>query len=160
MRACRAATYPLISRRRFGKPSYQSCSCDDDFADRLRCFNELVGGSHRFDAQSLQWRPRTRRFHERCALVMGCGSLRNKGRPDRLYVISCWGKEQHQSQIMFTRIVCLLLALVSVLGVCGTDFAMKVTDKNYLDTQGFSVFLYDSTYHPVFVDQKNTAMDG
>ncbi len=41
----------------------------------------------------------------------------------------------------------------------GVDFAMKVTDKNYLDTQGFSVFLYDSTYHPVFVDQKNTAME-
>ena len=36
---------------------------------------------------------------------------------------------------------------------------MKVTDKNYLDAQGFSVFLYDSTYHPVFVDQKNTAME-
>ncbi|MBV8834816.1 MAG: glycoside hydrolase family 9 protein [Acidobacteriaceae bacterium] len=36
---------------------------------------------------------------------------------------------------------------------------MTVTDKNYLDTQGFSVFLYDSTYHPVFVDQKNTAME-
>ena len=36
---------------------------------------------------------------------------------------------------------------------------MKVTDKNYLDTQGFSIFLYDSTYHPVFVDQKNTAME-
>src|ERR1019366_4194740 len=31
--------------------------------------------------------------------------------------------------------------------------------ENYLDTQGFSVFLYDSTYHPVFVDQKNTAME-
>jgi hypothetical protein len=41
----------------------------------------------------------------------------------------------------------------------GDDFAMRVTDKNYLDTQGFSVFLYDSTYHPVFVDQKNTAME-
>jgi hypothetical protein len=41
----------------------------------------------------------------------------------------------------------------------GADVAMKVTDKNYLDTQGFSVFLYDSTYHPVFVDQKNTAME-
>ena len=35
---------------------------------------------------------------------------------------------------------------------------MKVTE-NYLDTQGFSVFLYDSTYHPIFVDQKNTAME-
>ncbi len=41
----------------------------------------------------------------------------------------------------------------------GAGFQMKVTDKNYLDTQGFSVFLYDSTYHPVFVDQKNTAME-
>jgi endoglucanase len=55
--------------------------------------------------------------------------------------------------------VCLVLVLFSAPGLCGTDFAMKVTDKNYLDTQGFSVFLYDSTYHPVFVDQKNTAME-
>jgi len=39
------------------------------------------------------------------------------------------------------------------------DPAVKVTDKNYLDAEGFSVFLYDSTYHPVFVDQKNTAME-
>jgi len=61
---------------------------------------------------------------------------------------------------MFTRIrVCLLLALTSGASLFGADFAMKVTDKNYLDTQGFSVFLYDSTYHPVFVDQKNTAME-
>lgn len=36
---------------------------------------------------------------------------------------------------------------------------MTVNDKKYLDTHGFSVFLYDSTYHPVFVDQKNTAME-
>jgi hypothetical protein len=55
--------------------------------------------------------------------------------------------------------VCLLLALTSGTSLFGADFAMKVTDKNYLDTQGFSVFLYDSTYHPVFVDQKNTAME-
>src|SRR5450631_2856726 len=55
--------------------------------------------------------------------------------------------------------VCLLLALTSSPSLFGADFAMKVTDKNYLDTQGFSVFLYDSTYHPVFVDQKNTAME-
>ena len=61
---------------------------------------------------------------------------------------------------MLTRIgVCLLLALTSGPSLFGADFAMKVTDKNYLDTQGFSVFLYDSTYHPVFVDQKNTAME-
>jgi endoglucanase len=51
------------------------------------------------------------------------------------------------------------LALISAPALFGADFAMKVTDKNYLDTQGFSVFLYDSTYHPVFVDQKNTAME-
>ena len=53
----------------------------------------------------------------------------------------------------------VLLALTSGLSLFGADFAMTVTDKNYLDTQGFSVFLYDSTYHPVFVDQKNTAME-
>src|ERR1043166_5694511 len=69
-------------------------------------------------------------------------------------------KEQYQSRSMFTRIiVCILLALISAQGLSATDFTMKVTDKNYLDTQGFSVFLYDSTYHPVFVDQKNTAME-
>ena len=61
---------------------------------------------------------------------------------------------------MLTRLrVCVLLALTSGTNMFGADFAMKVTDKNYLDTQGFSVFLYDSTYHPVFVDQKNTAME-
>jgi hypothetical protein len=43
--------------------------------------------------------------------------------------------------------------------VFAADFSMSVTDKNYLNTQGFSVFLYDSTYHPVFVDQKNAAME-
>ena len=61
---------------------------------------------------------------------------------------------------MLTRIeVCLLLVFASSASMFGGDFTMKVTDKNYLDTQGFSVFLYDSTYHPVFVDQKNTAME-
>ncbi len=55
--------------------------------------------------------------------------------------------------------VCLLLALTSGPSLFGADFSMRVNDKNYLDTQGFSVFLYDSTYHPVFVDQKNTAME-
>src|SRR5580658_3576581 len=86
--------------------------------------------------------------------------LRTKRRPDGVRVISCWAKEQYQSQSMFTRIrVCLLLAVISAQGLSGADFAMKVTDKNYLDTRGFSVFLYDSTYHPVFVDQKNTAME-
>src|SRR5271163_4848316 len=55
--------------------------------------------------------------------------------------------------------VCLLLALTGGPSLFAADVAMKVNDKNYLDTQGFSVFLYDSTYHPVFVDQKNTAME-
>ncbi len=55
--------------------------------------------------------------------------------------------------------VCLLLVLISGPSLFGADFAMRVSDKNYIDTQGFSVFLYDSTYHPVFVDQKNTAME-
>jgi endoglucanase len=60
--------------------------------------------------------------------------------------------------------VCSLLVLTSLALTAGTslfgaEFTMRVNDKNYLDTQGFSVFLYDSTYHPVFVDQKNTAME-
>jgi endoglucanase len=63
-------------------------------------------------------------------------------------------------QRMLTRIRAFaLLALFSGLSLFGADFAMTVTDKDYLNTQGFSVFLYDSTYHPVFVDQKNTAME-
>jgi len=53
----------------------------------------------------------------------------------------------------------VILAPMFASSAFGADFVMKVTDKNYLDTQGFSVFLYDSTYHPVFVDQKNTAME-
>src|SRR5438477_10346545 len=61
---------------------------------------------------------------------------------------------------MLTRIrVFLFLHLTSGPSLVGADFAMSVTDKNYLDTQGFSVFIYDSTYHPVLVDQKNTAME-
>jgi endoglucanase len=53
----------------------------------------------------------------------------------------------------------LFWVLTLVSNAVAADFTMQVTDKNYLDTQGFSVFLYDSTYHPVFVDQKNTAME-
>src|SRR5580765_1644055 len=52
----------------------------------------------------------------------------------------------------------LLLALTVASSAFAADIEMKVTDKGYLDSQGFSVFLYDSTYHPVFVDQKNAAM--
>ena len=54
----------------------------------------------------------------------------------------------------------ILLAVLFVsVSVRGADFQMKVNDSGYLDTQGFSVFLYDSTFHPIFVDQKNTAME-
>ena len=53
---------------------------------------------------------------------------------------------------MSTRIKAIcLLALMCGSSLFAADVAMKVTDKNYLNTQGFSVFLYDSTYHPVFV---------
>jgi hypothetical protein len=61
---------------------------------------------------------------------------------------------------MFPRLcVWLFLAATFASNAFAADFTMQVTDKNYLNTQGFSVFLYDSTYHPVFVDQKNTAME-
>ena len=61
---------------------------------------------------------------------------------------------------MLTRLaVRLLLALTPAAAAFAQTPSLHVTDKNYLDTQGFSVFLYDSTYHPVFVDQKNTAME-
>ena len=60
--------------------------------------------------------------------------------------------------LTITRVL-LLLVLTSGPGLFAADLAVKVNDKNYLDAQGFSVFLYDSTYHPVFVDQKNTAME-
>src|SRR6185437_5797688 len=55
--------------------------------------------------------------------------------------------------------ILFLFALTVSSSAFAADFAMQVTDKGYLDTQGFSVFLYDSTYHPVFVDQKNAAME-
>lgn len=61
---------------------------------------------------------------------------------------------------MFPRTkLALVLALTSGVSLLGADLALTVTEKNYLGAQGFSVFLYDSTYHPVFVDQKNTAME-
>ena len=36
---------------------------------------------------------------------------------------------------------------------------MNVTDSGYLDTQGFSVIFYHSTFDRTFVDQKNTALE-
>ena len=55
--------------------------------------------------------------------------------------------------------VCLLLVLTAGPRLFAADLAMHVNGKGYLDARGFSVFLYDSTYHPVFVDQKNTALE-
>ncbi|HTX76119.1 MAG TPA: glycoside hydrolase family 9 protein [Terracidiphilus sp.] len=49
-------------------------------------------------------------------------------------------------------------ALLIALLPCAARAQMKVTDHGYLDTQGFSVMLYQNTYHPVFVDEKNAAM--
>src|ERR1700742_1909307 len=57
------------------------------------------------------------------------------------------------------RRVFLLLVLTSASRLFAADLGVQVNDKGYLDARGFSVFLYDSTYHPVFVDQKNAALE-
>ncbi len=54
--------------------------------------------------------------------------------------------------------VCVLLAVAFGTRLFGAELAMKVKDGDFLDARGFSVFLYDNTYHPVFVDQKDAAM--
>jgi hypothetical protein len=60
---------------------------------------------------------------------------------------------------MFTRLHAVLLAVLFLcLPALSADFTMQVNDKGYLSTQGFNVILYQSTFHPVFVDEKNTAM--
>src|SRR5579871_1779734 len=53
----------------------------------------------------------------------------------------------------------IIVTILFSVSLFAADFTMKVTSSGYLDTQGFSVILYDSTFHPVFVDQKNTAME-
>ncbi len=61
---------------------------------------------------------------------------------------------------LFARTYLLLLAtLFAALPAAAAAFEMSVTENGYLDTQGFSVILYQSTFHPIFVDQKNTAME-
>ncbi len=63
------------------------------------------------------------------------------------------------TQSFFARLPFGLFAvLLSCLPLPGQDFTMQVADNDYLSTQGFDVMLYDSTFHPVFVDEKNTAM--
>src|SRR6185503_1575190 len=51
--------------------------------------------------------------------------------------------------------------LVATLFFCLRAFSadsMQVKNNDYLSAQGFDVMLYDNTFHPVFVDEKNTAM--
>ena len=52
----------------------------------------------------------------------------------------------------------LFVLLLGCLPAFSSDIAMEVVDKGYLSTQGFDVMLYDNTFHPIFVDEKNTAM--
>jgi len=65
---------------------------------------------------------------------------------------------------MFSRIllnrtqVAVFAVLMSCLPLLSADFTMQVADSDYLSAQGFDVMLYDNTFHPVFVDEKNTAM--
>ena len=54
--------------------------------------------------------------------------------------------------------VYIIATAFSVMG-SGAEAQTQVVKDDYLSTQGFDVMLYDSTYHPVFVDQKNTAME-
>src|SRR4051794_22763390 len=64
------------------------------------------------------------------------------------------------SRFAFLRSQAVLFSVVFFSSpLLSSDFAMQVNDSGYLNTQGFSVMLYDSTYHPIFVDQKNTAME-
>ncbi len=61
---------------------------------------------------------------------------------------------------MFTWPKAILLAgLLIALPKSGACQEMKVTDNGYLDTQGFSVMLYQDTFHPIFVDEKHAAME-
>ncbi len=60
-----------------------------------------------------------------------------------------------------TAVLCALLSaffLASSLPASGADFTMQVVDDDYLSTQGFDVMLYGNTFHPVFVDEKNAAL--
>jgi endoglucanase len=61
--------------------------------------------------------------------------------------------------LIFTRSrIAFLSLLILSLSASAADFNMQVTDNGYLSTQGFNVMLYDSTFHPIFVDEKNAAM--
>ncbi len=53
----------------------------------------------------------------------------------------------------------LLIAMFLGLHARSAEMQMQVTDSGYLNAQGFSAMLYQSVYHPVFVDQKNAALE-
>src|SRR5256885_13875206 len=64
-----------------------------------------------------------------------------------------------RSRTLSTRSRAIFIAgLLFCVPVFGADFMMQVKSNDYLSTQGFDVMLYDNTFHPVFVDEKNTAM--
>jgi hypothetical protein len=52
----------------------------------------------------------------------------------------------------------LFAAVLIALPTFGSDSQMQVTDNGSLDVNGFSVILYENTYHPIFVDEKNAAL--
>jgi hypothetical protein len=54
--------------------------------------------------------------------------------------------------------VAFILVLLSCLTACNAQINMQVVANDYLSTQGFDVMLYDNTFHPVFVDEKNSAL--
>jgi endoglucanase len=63
------------------------------------------------------------------------------------------------TRFLFTRPQnALFVVLLFCLPLLSADFTMQVARNDYLSTQGFDVMLYDNTFHPVFVDEKNTAM--
>lgn len=77
----------------------------------------------------------------------------------------CWGaNEAWRSMVnrfslgFLSAAGCLLATLLSS-AAFASEVQMQVVKNDYLGTQGFDVLLYDSRYHPVFVDQKNTAME-
>jgi endoglucanase len=54
--------------------------------------------------------------------------------------------------------VVLPAALLAAMPALAADMQMKVADNGSLEARGFSVVLYQNTYHPIFVDEKNAAM--
>lgn len=60
---------------------------------------------------------------------------------------------------MARRLSFILIALLGAGPIFSANFNLQVTESGYLDTQGFSVILYHSTFNRMFFDQKNTAME-